>query len=408
MAGFTTQILHSDRESPIEHGSIHKPIHGTVAYGYEDAHDLAGVFQGTQKGFTYGRQVNPTLNALETKLTKMEDGVDTAVFATGMAAIGTLIFALLRNGDHFVSSTFLFGNTNSLFNSFVAHGIGVSFVDATDVYEVEKAVQSNTKLVFVETIANPCTQVADLDRIGDLCEEHGLIYVVDNTLTSPYLYLPKKSKGDLVVNSLTKYIGGHANALGGSITDTGHFQWDKFDNIYDTYKSSDPTKWGITQIRKKGIRDFGATLDPAAANRLAIGAETLALRMERQCSNASALATWLNSHPKVKRVYYPGLDDHPEHQRAARLFKRNGALFSFVLDDDLDVFECMNRMNVVIKSSNLGDNRTLAIPVAHTIYFEMGPERRASMGIEDGMVRISVGIEDQEDLLRDFELALDG
>lgn len=406
MVGFTTQILHSDRASPIEHGSVHKPIHGTVAYGYDDAHDLAAVFQGTQKGFTYGRQVNPTLSALETKLSKMENGIDTAVFSTGMAAIGTLLFALLRNGDHFVSSTFLFGNTNSLFNSFEVHGIDVSFVDATDVEQVRSAINEKTKLVFVETIANPCTQVAALDEIGKLCEERGLIYVVDNTLTSPYLYQPRVSKADLVVNSLTKYIGGHANALGGAITDTGHFAWDQFDNIYDTYKSSDSSKWGITQIRKKGIRDFGATLDPAAANRLAIGAETLALRMERQCLNAWSLAQWLKDHPKVKRVYYPGLHDHPEHNRAAKLFKHFGALFSFVLNDDVDVFDCMNRMQVVIKSSNLGDNRTLAIPVAHTIYYEMGPERRASMGIEDTMVRISVGIEDTNDLIDDFDRAL--
>ena len=406
MVGFTTQILHSDRESPIEHGSIHKPIHATVAYGYEDSHDLAGVFQGTTKGFTYGRQVNPTISALEAKVNKMERGLDTVVFSTGMAAIGTLLFALLRNGDHFVSSTFLFGNTNSLFNSFKAHGIDVTFVDATDANEVAQAIQPNTKLVFVETIANPCTQVADLDNIGDLCESHGLIYVVDNTLTTPYLYQPIDSKADLIVHSLTKYVGGHANALGGSITETGHFAWDNFDNIYDTYKTGEPSKWGLTQVRKKGVRDFGATLDPAAANRLGIGAETLALRMTQNCKSARVLTSWLDAHPKVKRVYYPGLADHPEHERARSLFKDFGAIFSFVLQDDLDVFEFMNNLKIAIKSSNLGDNRTLAIPVAHTIYYEMGPERRASMGVEDSMVRISVGIEDTDDLLTDFENAL--
>ena len=405
MAGFTTNILHSDRESPIEHGSIHKPIHGTVAYGYEDARDLAGVFQGTHKGFTYGRQVNPTVTALETKITKMENGLDTVVFSTGMAAIGTMLFALLRNGDHFVSSTFLFGNTNSLFNSFAAHGIEVSFVDATDVNEVEKAIQANTKLVFVETIANPCTQVADLDNIGQLCEDRGLVYVVDNTLTTPCLYQPNTSKADLIVHSLTKYIGGHANALGGSITETGHFPWDQFPNIYDNYKKGESAKWAIQQIRKKGVRDFGATIDPAAANRIALGAETLALRMQRNCSTAIQLAEMLDAHEKVRKVYYPGLKAHPEHGLASEIFDDYGAILSFVLDENIDIFDYMNNLKIVIKSSNLGDNRTLAIPVAETIYFEMGPERRASMGVEDTMVRISVGIEEPEDLLGDFEQA---
>ena len=156
--GFTTRIVHSDRQELIEHGSLQKPIHATVAYGYEDARDLAAVFQGTQAGYTYGRQVNPTVEALQKKIDRMENGLGTVCFGTGMAAIGTMLFALLRNGDHFVSSSFLFGNTNSLFNSFAAHGIGVSFVDATDVAAVAQAVNEKTRLVFVETIANPRTQ----------------------------------------------------------------------------------------------------------------------------------------------------------------------------------------------------------------------------------------------------------
>ena len=406
MKGFTTKILHSDRLGGVEHGSVHKPIHANVAYGYDESRDLAGVFQGTVKGYTYGRQVNPTVTALESQVTKMENGLDTVCFSTGMAAIGTLLFALLRNGDHFISSSYLFGNTNSLFNSFVAQGIGVTFVDATDVDRVAEAINEKTKLVFVETIANPRTHVADLNRIGQLCEDKQLIYVVDNTMTSPYLYQPIVSKGDLIVNSLTKYIGGHGNALGGAVTETGHFRWDEFDNIYDTYKKGEPQKWGITQVRKKGLRDFGASLDAEAANRIAIGAETLALRMEQQCKNAIELANFLSEHPKIKRVYYPGLPEHPAYELSNELFKYPGALFSFELVDNIDCFDFLNRLKIVIKSSNLGDTRTLAIPVAHTIYFEMGPERRASMGIDDSLIRISVGIEDTQDLVDDFDNAL--
>ena len=262
------------------------------------------------------------------------------------------------------------------------------------------------KLVFVETIANPRTQVSDLAGIGALCRDRGMVYVVDNTMTSPYLFRPVDVDASLVVNSLTKYIGGHGNALGGAITETGKFDWTGFGNIYETYRKGDPAKWAITQIRKKGLRDFGATLGPEAAHHLAVGAETLALRMERQCANAQALTAYLNTHDKVRRVYYPGLPEHPEYARTKALFRHPGALFSFELVDDIEPFPFMNRLKVVIKSSNLGDNRTLAIPVAHTIYYEMGPQRRASMGIADSLIRISTGIEDVQDLVTDFEQAL--
>jgi O-acetylhomoserine (thiol)-lyase len=406
MKGFTTKIVHSDRLGVVEHGSLHKPIHATVAYGYDDARDLAAVFQGKQPGFTYGRQINPTVEALQTKVSKMEDGLQTVCFGTGMAAIGTMLFALLKNGDHFVSSSYLFGNTNSLFNQFAAHGIDVTFVDATDVDAVAAGINERTRLVFVETVANPRTQVSALQEIGALCAQRGLVYVVDNTMTSPYLFRPKSVDASLVVNSLTKYIGGHGNALGGAITEMGQFDWSGFDNIYDTYRSGAPEKWGITQIKKKGLRDFGAALGPEAAHHIAIGAETLALRMERQCANAGALTRFLAEHPKVQAVYYPGLEGHPQHERASRLFRHPGALFSFELTADVDIWTFMNDLQVIVKSSNLGDNRTLAIPVAHTIYYEMGPERRASMGIDDSLIRISVGIEDSADLLQDLEAAL--
>jgi O-acetylhomoserine (thiol)-lyase len=278
-------------------------------------------------------------------------------------------------------------------------------VDATSVDAVADALTDNTKMVFVETIANPRTQVTALQEIGELCAENGLVYVVDNTMTSPYLFQPVDVKASLVVNSLTKYIGGHGNALGGAITEMGHFDWSKFDNIYDTYQKGNPQMWGITQIRKKGLRDFGAALSPEAAHHIAIGAETLALRLERQCETTQVLANFLDGHDKVRKVYYPGLLEHAEHERAKQLFRHAGALFSFELDPSVDLWEFLNRFEIIINSTNLGDNRTLAIPVAHTIYFEMGAERRASMGIDDSLIRVSVGIEDAEDLIEDLSQA---
>lgn len=404
--GFNTTNLHSDRRDQPEHGVLHKAIHPSVAYGYEDARELAAVFQGKSAGYNYGRQLNPTVTALANRITAMEEGIASAIFATGMSAIASTMLSLLKQGDHIVSSAFLFGNTNSLFGTLQNLGIEVTFVDATDVAEVKSAIKNNTRLVFVETIANPVTQIADLAAIGALCKSEKLIYCVDNTMTSPHLFQPKSVGASFSVNSLTKYIGGHGNALGGAITDTGLYDWSDFPNIYENYKNQDSKLWGITQIKKKGLRDMGASLGPEAAHHLAVGSETLSLRMGQACANAQAVAEFCSQHPKIKQVYYPGLPSHPQHARAKELFNGFGAIVSIDLVDDVDCFDVLNAMDIVVSSSNLGDTRTLAIPVAHTIYYEMGAERRASMGIADSMIRFSIGIEETDDLLADFKQAL--
>ena len=404
--GFTTTILHSDRQKPIEHGSLHKPIHTSVTFGYQDARQLAAVFQGKQPGYRYGRQGNPTVSALEDKITRMEDGSSTICFATGMAAIAAIAQALLREGDHVLSSSFLFGNTNSLWQTVNGQGIDVSFVDATDVKNVEAALTPATRIVFVETIANPRTQIADLKRIGQLCRARGILYIVDNTMTSPYLFRPKSVDASLVVNALTKSIGGHGHALGGSLTDTGLYDWSQFPNIFDSYKRNPSPQWGMAQIRAKGLRDFGASLGPEAAHHIAVGAETMALRMERECANALAVASMLEADERVAAVHYPGLKSHPQHALASELFHAYGSLFSFELKDGIDCFDYLNRLKLGVSASNLGDTRTLVIPVAHTIFYEMGPERRAGMGIAESLIRVSVGIEDRDDLVDDFRQAL--
>ena len=404
--GFTTTIVHNDRRKAIEHGSLHKPIHTSVAFGYNDARQLASVFQGKEPGFRYGRQGNPTVSALEEKITRMEDGVASLCFGTGMGAIGGVFQGLLRAGDHVVSSAFLFGNTNSLWQTVAGQGVAVDLVDATDVANVEAALRPETRLVFVETIANPRTQVADMARIGKLCRERGILFVVDNTMTTPYLFRPKAVGAGLVINALTKSICGHGNALGGSITDTGEYDWTRYPNIAENYKKNPSAMWGIVQLRAKGMRDFGASLGPEAAHHIAVGAETLALRMERTTSNALALARMLEADERVAAVHYPGLPSHPQHALSSELFRLYGSLFSFELKDGIDCFDYLNRLTVGIPASNLGDTRTLVIPVAHTIFFEMGAERRASMGIAESLIRVSVGIEEEADLLADFKDAL--
>ena len=405
--GFTTSIVHSDRQKEIEHGSLHKPVHTSVSFGYQDARQLAEVFQGRAQGYRYGRQGNPTVSALEDKVNTMEGGSATMCFASGMAAIAAVTQSLLRTGDHVVSSMFLFRNTASVWQTMRGLGVDVAMVDVTDVANVEAALTANTRMVFVETVANPRTQMADLKRIGALCRARGILFVVDNTMTSPYLFQPKAIGASLSINSLTKSISGHANALGGSLTDTGLFDWSIYPHIYDSYKKFPTSQWGMTQIRAKSLRDFGAALGPEAAHHISVGAETIALRMDRSCANALAVAEMLEADPRVAKVYYPGLKSHPQHALATELFRSYGYLLSFELQPEINCFDYLNRMKLGISATHLGDNRTLVLPVSQTIFYEIGQEARAKMGLAESLIRVSIGIEDTTDLVADFKQALD-
>ena len=405
--GFTTAIVHSNRLSGVEHGAIHKPIHTSVQYGFDRVEDLVGVFQGTIKGgFNYARQGTPTTAALETLITGMEQGLGTVCFATGMAAITATFLTLLKSGDHLITSQFVFGNTNSVLGTLTRLGITVTMVDASDSAQVAAAIQPNTRLVFVETIANPGTQIPDLAAIGALCNSRGLLYVVDNTVSSPTLFRPKTVGAGLVINSLTKTVAGHGSALGGSVTDTGTFDWSTYPNILDSYRKGDAAQWGLLQIKKKGLRDMGASLSSEHAHQISLGAETLALRVERSSATALTLAHYLEAHPAIARVFYPMLPSHPQHAIAKTHFSAGSWLLSFELRDASDCFAFINRLQLPIKATGLGDTRTLIIPVAPTIFWEAGAEMRAVMGIADGLIRLSVGLEDSADLVADFDQAL--
>lgn len=404
----STDNVHSDRRFGVAHGGVHQPIHTSVQYGFDRVEDLIGAFQGTYKGgYQYARQGTPTTAALETKITALEDGVGTVCFATGMGAIAATFLTLLRAGDHLVASRYIFGNTNSLLGTVEGLGIAVDKVDACSVEAVAAAIRPQTRMVFVETIANPRTQVADLAGIGQLCRERGLIYVVDNTITSPALFRPRSVGASLVINSLTKTIAGHGDALGGAVTDTGLFDWALSPNIFPSYRTGDSKSWGLLQIRKKGLRDMGGTMSSDQAHRISIGSETLALRVKQTSSTTLALARWLEQHPKVEAVHYPFLSSHPEQARAKDLFAAGSWLLSFELRDPSSMIDVLNRLTLPIKATGLGDTRTLIIPVAPTIFWEAGPQARAAMGIAEGLIRVSVGLEDEADLIADFDRALE-
>ncbi len=403
----STSLVHADRKSGAEHGAIHKPVHTSVQYGFEKVEDLIGVFQGTIKGgFNYARQGTPTTAALEQRMTALEAGIGSICFATGMAAITATFLTLLKAGDHLLASQFVFGNTNSIFGTLRGLGIEVTTVDATQASAVEAALQPNTRMVFVETIANPGTQIPDLEGIGALCQARGLVYVVDNTITSPALFQPKAVGASLVINSLTKTIAGHGAALGGSVTDTGLFDWSAYPNIFEPYRKGDAAQWGLQQIRKKGLRDMGGALSSEHAHQIALGSETLTLRIERSSDTAQDLAEYLEAHPAVAKVHYPGLASHPQHAICQNLFGAASWLLAFELRDPARMNKVINALQLPIKATGLGDTRSLIIPVASTIFFEAGPEVRAQMGIGDGMVRFSVGLEDPADLIADFAQAL--
>jgi O-acetylhomoserine (thiol)-lyase len=405
--GFTSQIVHHDRLQNFADGPIHAPIYNSVPYGYQRCEELIEVFQGKRAGHAYARQSTPTINSLQSLITQQENALGSLVFATGMAALSATFLAFLKNGDHIIASKYLFGNSYSLLTTLMDLGIEVSFVDPQDSKDVAAAKQKNTRLVFVETIANPGTQIPDLVGIGEWCEQQGLIYLVDNTLTSPYLFQAKSVKASLVMNSLSKYICGHGSVLGGAITDTGLFDWQNFPNIFENYRKGDSKNWGLTQIKKKALRDMGGTLSSDGAYQIALGSETLALRMDRACDNAHKLAQLLDNHDKVEKVYYPGLNTHAQHERAGELFRHFGAIISFDLKTGFDCVALLNDIDLVINATHLGDNRTLALPMASTIFFEMGAEKRAEAGISEQMIRCSIGIEDSQDLLSGFQHALD-
>lgn len=405
--GMSTQIVHGDRRFGVEHGGIHKPIHTSVQYGFDKVEDLIGVFQGTVKGgFNYARQGTPTTAALEAKITRMEDGVGSICFATGMGAITAIMLTLLKAGDHVVASKYIFGNTNSLFGTLRDFGVLITLVDTCDAARVQVALQANTRMVFVETIANPGTQVPDLVAIGQLCQSRGVLYVVDNTVASPAVFKPKTVGASLVVNSLTKTIAGHGTALGGAVTDTGLFDWSGYPNISEAYRKGDSAAWGLTQIRKKGLRDMGAALSSEQAHQITVGAETMMLRVAQCSQSALALAQFLEAHPKVVKVNYPMLPSHPQHSLAKQLFKNGSWLLSFELQDTQAGLDFINRLRLPIAATGLADTRTLIIPVAPTIFWEAGAAVRAEMGIGDGLIRLSVGVEELEDLQADFEQAL--
>ncbi len=405
---YTTDVVHFDRRMANANGTIHSPVHPSVQYTFESVDHLIGAFQGRIKGNSpYARQGTPSTAALEAKLASIEEGVGAVNFATGMAAITAVFLTLLKAGDHLIVSKYLFGNTASLLDTLANFGVEISRVDGTDVQNVIDARQANTRMVFVESVANPGTQVADMVKIGEFCQQEELVYIVDNTILSACLFKPKAVGASMVIHSLTKSAAGQGQALGGVVIDTGLYNWENYPNIFDNYRSGDSKMWGLMQVRKKGLRDMGGTMSSATAHQISLGLETMALRLGKSSETALAVAEFLESHPQVAKVHYPFLKSHPANALATEHFGAGSWLLSFELADADSCLEFVDALQIIMKATGLGDSRSLIIPVAHTIFWEMGPEKRQQMNIGDGMLRLSVGLEDSQNLIADLQQAFE-
>lgn len=405
--GPNTRLVHQDRLSnPQLDGAVHSPISASVLYHFADAQHIVDAFQGKRTAHVYGRSSSPTTSALQALLTAQHNALGSVTFATGMAAISSTLFALLKAGDHIIVSQFLFGNTRSFFHQLHGLGIDVSFVDVTKTEAVKAQIKDNTRLVFTESLANPLTQIPDLSVLSEICKAHDLLFCVDTTMT-PHLMLDVANFGiSLVFTSLTKYIAGHGQAMGGTVIDMGQFDWTKYPHIETIYQVSDTKLWGLTQIRKKGLRDIGATLDPQSASLILTGQESLALRYPHACENAAHIANILSKHSLVKKVYHPSLSQHPQNDLAQSQYHMYGAILSFDLKDGITPVAFINALKLILCATHLGDTRTLALPVADTIFFEFSQADRDAMGVSAQCVRLSVGIEDIADLSADITQAL--
>ncbi len=375
--GFATDAIHVGQEPDPSTGSIIPPVHMTSTYVQEAL--------GKNKGYDYARTAHPNRRALERCIARLEGGLTSYVFTSGMAGTDA-VFRLLRPGDHVIVSEAVYGGVVRLTTQLLVHfGLQFSFVNTACIENVEKAIQSSTKMLYVETPTNPTMIVTDLDAAGALAKKHNLTLVVDNTFLSPYLQSPIRHGAHIVVHSMTKYLNGHSDCTGGAVVLT---RQEDADRIYFLQRSA------------------GSGLAPMDCWLVARGVKTLAVRMEQHCKNGMDVARFLASHPKVKRVNYPGLESHPQHLVAKKQQRGFGAMISFELGSLEAARRLLDNVKLCSLAESLGGVETLISHPATMTHASVPPEMRQKAGITDGLVRLSVGIEDVEDLLADLDKAL--
>ncbi|MDR1459809.1 MAG: aminotransferase class I/II-fold pyridoxal phosphate-dependent enzyme [Bacteroidales bacterium] len=384
--GFNTKLVHAGDYDDM-YGSAVMPIYQASTFKFENAKHGGDCFAGRSDGYIYTRIGNPTIDALENKLAELENGYRGIALSSGMAAVSTVYMALLGQGLHIVSSNAVYGPSRAILErDFSRFGVEYTFVDSTDLNAVKRAVRSNTKLLFIETPTNPTIEITDIQKVAEIAHKHDILLCVDNTFCSPYLQRPLDLGADIVLHSITKFINGHADVVGGAIV------------------AKDPAVY--KRLRQTMIY-LGGNMDPHQAYLTSRGVKTLALRIDKSQASAMKIAQYLETHPKIEWVKYPGLTSHPQYELAKKQMNGFGTMMSFELKGGLEAGETlMNNVHLAILAVSLGGVETLIQHPASMTHAGLSREARQEAGITDGLVRFSVGIEECEDIIADLDTAL--
>lgn len=428
MHGFGTKALHAGQQPDPVTGARAVPIYQTTSYQFRDSEHAANLFGLSELGWIYTRIQNPTQDVFEQRIAALEGGSGALAHSSGQAAITNAILNLCGAGDHFVSASQLYGGTYNLFHhTFAKLGIEVTFVDGTDPENFAKAIRPNTKLLWGETIGNPQLNIFPIQEVAEIAHAHGLPLLLDHTSATPYLCRPFEWGADVVVHSCTKFLGGHGTSIGGVVVDSGRFDWGsgKFPGFtepdpsyhglvyWDAFKAFEPAGGAnvayILKMRLQLMRDLGQAISPFNAFLLLQGLETLHLRMAQHVKNAQAVAEYLVAHPKVAWVNYPGLPNHPSHRLAKKYFPRGAsALLGFGIKGGMEAGRrFIDNLKLFSHVANIGDAKSLAIHPASTTHQQLSEQEQLSSGVTPDFVRLSIGIEDFEDIRADLSQAIE-
>jgi O-acetylhomoserine (thiol)-lyase len=419
--GFTTRQLHSGQQPDPTTGSRAVPIYQTTSYQFRDTEHAANLFALKELGNIYTRIMNPTTDVLEQRIASLEGGVAALAASSGHAAQTMAILTLCGAGDHIVSSSRLYGGTYNQFNyTFPRIGIDVTFVDPTDPANFEKAIRPNTKIIYGETLGNPDISVFPFEEVAAIAKKHAIPVMIDNTFATPYLCRPFEWGANIITHSTTKFLGGHGTTIGGIIVDGGNFDWRS--GRFDNFTTPDPSYHGLVyadlvgvglppfaiKARVQVLRDIGACQAPFNSWQTIQGIETLSLRMDRHVLNAETVAAFLATHPRVTWVSYPSLASHPDHERAKKyLPKGAGAILGFGIKGGAAAGQkFIEGLELFSHLANVGDAKSLAIHPATTTHSQLTGEQMASAGVSPDFIRLSIGIEDIDDILWDLGQAL--
>jgi O-acetylhomoserine (thiol)-lyase len=420
--GFGTRSLHAGQTPDSATGARAPPIYQTTSYVFEDAEDAASQFALESEGYIYSRLMNPTIATLQERLASLEGGVGAAATASGMAAFDLANFLLASAGDNVVSSSSLYGGTYTyLTHTVERRGVTTKFVDTLDYEAYDEAIDEDTAYVHLETIGNPALVTPDIERIADIAHDHGVPLFVDNTFATPYLCRPLEHGADLVWNSTTKWIHGAGTTIGGVLVDGGSFPWADHAEKYPEIAKPNPAYHGVNFAERfgdaaftyaaiaRGLRDLGNAQSPFDAWNTIEKLESLPMRMDRHCSNAMAVAEFLEDHDAVSWVNYPGLESHETHEEASEYLDGGyGGMITFGLADGYEAAKgTVNEVELASLLANVGDAKTLVIHPASTTHQQLTEEEQAAAGVTPDMVRLSVGIEDVDDVIADLDQAID-